>query len=96
MEQQLIQELQQPRTDSAQAFQATKQNTTKRTPTEITHGLQKISIGYRKKANIVNQIRHLRNQTDNPYKRQDLLPTVHRSNHTLPLQSQPGTYNKIR
>jgi hypothetical protein len=76
LEQQLIHELQQLRTDSAKAFKITKQNTTKPTPTETTHGLKKISIGYQKVAKIINKIRILQNQTDNPYKRQDLLPFI--------------------
>jgi hypothetical protein len=72
LEQQLIHELQQLRTNSAEAFKVTKQNTTKPTPAEITHGLKKISTGYRQEAKIINKIKILRNQTDNPYKRQDL------------------------
>jgi hypothetical protein len=76
IERSLIEELTGLRQESKQNFKVTKQTTTNPTPKEIEQGLKKLSVGYRQEANIIQKLQILRNQTGNPYRRQDLPPFI--------------------
>jgi hypothetical protein len=79
LEKPLIQELHQLRNEAQQTFKTVKLTTEDPTPQEIAQGLKNLSVGYRQETNIINKLKLLQNQTDNPYKRQDLPPFIDRT-----------------